>query len=272
MLGLSLGREYRDRINSGPVIPSRTVTDSEGESCATPTYGFHFEDMSSSYVTTSLGGTGTVVISEVGGHSSCDLNIGNKDIDSVSVLPEFKGKENVLKVEFGGVSPGDRLSAKRINARIFSSIKDSSGNDVLYSTVLHPDWSHHVVAKFWVDINPNNDPNNEIPVSEAGSTKGYGFGGTILESLAHFKPNSEISRSLNQWVEIKLDIFDQEYGPGAPMLSDGSNNSDGPSSSYIGNIHYNSDSYPPGWPNPGGYFGASAFYLAEVKYVICPRT
>jgi hypothetical protein len=281
MLGLSLGRQYRDPINSEPAIPAiaeQFYIDKTGSECGSPTYGLDLLDLTNA--TLSFSSSTVTMTSSVAGVYSF-LNITNlPDVDSVTLIPSFQGKSNVLRIVVGK-DLGSKLGLNRFGGTIRTILKDSSDQFIAFRDIAHPDWSHHVELTYWVDTDyENNQWNGSIPETVSGDAY-FGFGGDDLEAVRDSEIVSSLADPRDTWSTIKIDIFDQtiDNNPGItpgtqPILEADNDPSYNQSQFIMGLPAVYSDSYPPGWPSidPATHFGASALYIAGIKHNVCPRT
>ena len=268
MLGLGLGRQYRDRVDSGPAIPEQFYTDSEGSACSSPTYGFDLLDLTNATIGTPYGNG--VTINDQSSPTNNSFTFGFQGITSATLLPNFQGKNNVIRIVFCD-DGSSYLGLNRAGGNIVTRIHQPSNSQLDFSNVAHPDWSHHTELTYWVDTNYENNPNNEISTTISSNTT-YGFGGDLTDALFRTRVAASINDPRDKWTTIKLDIFDQirDLTPSLVML-DGSGS--GSQTMALFNLpQIQSDSYPPEWPNPEGYFGPSALYIAGIKHTVCPRT
>jgi len=278
MLGLSLGREYADRVNSGPAIAEQFYIDKTGSECSSPTYGLDLLDLTNA--TTSFTSSLVTLASSVAGvYSFVDIT-GLPPTDSVTLIPSFQGKSNVLRIVMGK-DIGSKLGLKRFGGTIRTILKDSSDQLIAFRDIAHPDWSHHVELTYWVDTDyEDNQWNGSISETLQGDSY-FGFGGDDLEAIRDAENVYSLADPRDTWSTISLGIFDQTIDnrpgttPGVQPILDADPDPNYNQSQFLMELpNVNSDYYPPGWPSndPATHFGASALYIAGIKHTVCPRT
>ena len=277
MLGLSLGREYADKANSGPSIAEQFYIDKTGSECSSPTYGLDLLDLSNANITVS---NIQVSLSPQSSYSFVDI-INLQQVDSATLLPSFQGKSNVLRI-VTGKDLGSKLNAASFSGGIRTILKDSSDQFIPFRDIAHPDWSHHVELTYWVDTDyEDNQWNSSISQTVESNGAKFGFGGDDTESVEKPETTPSLSDPRDIWSTVKLSIFDQtidnnsEITPGTVPILDADPDPNHTQTQFFMKLpDVDSDSYPPGWPSsdPATHFGASALYIASIKHTVCPRT